>query len=1130
MPVNCAKLLPNTADVRVKQQAPNPVTFPNLLVLQARSAGEQMPPLPIRRETALAARRHVWRWLRCGSVDGLPWTNGNGIHRAMKFRTTTIWIALISTGMLCLAVGAVRIPRKPKPAPERPALERPATNQGGDRASVPVIPMRVASAAATSVSSTNGVIGTSTQRQPQTQRQHALSQQQRIENFDRRPPAERAAQSRFGAVGNFVAAPSSVPPIGQNQQQSGYQEPEAWPFHRKSTSSSGYSAQTLPTQGSAAQDTSNSRSGSRVDDWPYQPTAREAANPETFQATNSNTPNNWPAPPLTPQATQSAAPPTEQFPTNAPTYPSHQRPDFAATQQQPPSGHVATSNDLLNPALAFGGVPTNGPKFQPQHSQPTMSRSSYAPAQPPGQPVIANDFEITQPQHSLSRMTDPFADPSASSTSGSVAALPSQPALPVPSPSLADLPAPVPSSGQSHNVLEAGHAGSDSRVIQAYAESVTPRNYVTVGQWSGPQNRPVQSIQRVSFDACPDCEDVQRIPAESLINPYAARANAYPASVAMPHEAGQLAELPREYAPWWDEVINKPMRAAPSTRPINVESLIFEAIEHSPQVTAFRIDPIIRETQILEEVAEFDWQTFLETKFDDSNDPIGNSLTTGDNSDRFTDKHFTSRFGVEKRLEQGGSLDVTQNFGLQDNNSTFFTPRDQGTSRLELNFTQPLLRGAGQTYNESRTVLAMLDHQISEDDLQDSLQDHLVEVYTTYWNLYRARAVRLQKERLLRRAIDVEQKLAARQGIDAVRRQVLRARAAIASRRSEIARADMEVRNAESRLRLLVNSPGLKQSTVVELLPIEAPMSEYMSVSMRGSVETALQNRPDIRRAIKQMKETAVRLEVSKNELLPKLDFVLGTYVAGLRGKSQIDTAWTNQFRDGRPGYSVGLMLQYPLGNRAAKARYARREWEVARTLKEFEASVESSMSEVELAVREFETSYQEMLSRFQSMIAADTEANYLLERWRLLPGNDQTTSFLLEDLLDAQERVAMEEQDFVEAQVAYVLSVVRLKRASGILLNCDCGNSPVSFMTPVPRGIAQPKPLPQPVGQRPALPAPTPANAKLTPPLPVLPKAQTSATPRAETPQPTESSLDQPSIIPLPGQAPLPVPARSQL
>ena len=739
-----------------------------------------------------------------------------------------------------------------------------------------------------------------------------------------------------------------------------------------------------------------------------------------------------------------------------------------------------TSDDLLDPAFAFG--------------QQSRSASTQLPTTPTHENLMANQFGVTQPHRpSLSQLAEPFG--STSSLTGTPshpvlsAAAPSQRHVQSSGPSLTSLPAPQPSPNPSQSTLEAGHAGamtspgSGNQVVQAYAESVTPRKYVTVGQWSGPQSRPVRSIQQVSFDSCPDCEDVSRIPAESLINPYASRANRYPEQTPQAVAAGQLVRLPHDYAPWWDEVINKPLRAAPSTYPVNVESLILAAIEYSPRVTAFRIDPIIRETQILEEAAEFDWRSFLETKFDDSNDPVGNALTTGNNADRFKDKHLTSRVGVEKRLAQGGTFDVTQNFGLQDNNSRFLVPNQQGTSRLELNYTQPLLRGAGQTYNESRTILAMLDHQISEGELQESLQDHLLEVYTTYWNLYRARAVRLQKERLLMRAIEVEQQLAAGQEIDSVRRQVLRTRAAIASRRSEIVRADMEVRNAESRLRLLVNSPGLKQSTFVELLPVEAPMSEYLPVSMRGSVETALQNRPDIRRAITQMKETAVRLEVSKNELLPKMDLVLGTYVAGLRGQSQVDTAWTNQFRDGRPGYTVGLMMEYPLGNRAAKARYARREWEVAKTLKEFEASVEASMSEVELAVRELETSYQEMLSRFQSMIAADTEANYLLERWRQMPGNDQTTSFLLEDLLDAQERVAVEEQDFVEAQVAYVISVVRLKRASGILLSCDCSESPVSFMTPAPRGVAQPNPLPQPIGQRPALPAPQPARPELRQP-----------------------------------------------
>jgi len=48
--------------------------------------------------------------------------------------------------------------------------------------------------------------------------------------------------------------------------------------------------------------------------------------------------------------------------------------------------------------------------------------------------------------------------------------------------------------------------------------------------------------------------------------------------------------------------------------------------------------------------------------------------------------------------------------------------------------------------------------------------------------------------------------------VDAVQRQVLRARAAVATRRSEIVRARTSIRNAESQLRLLVNDPVLVQA------------------------------------------------------------------------------------------------------------------------------------------------------------------------------------------------------------------------------------------------------------------------------------------------------------------------------
>lgn len=574
--------------------------------------------------------------------------------------------------------------------------------------------------------------------------------------------------------------------------------------------------------------------------------------------------------------------------------------------------------------------------------------------------------------------------------------------------------------------------------INPYAE-VTPRGKVTANQWKGPIERPIHKIEQTSFTSRVHSDDDGAIPAEALLSGYSGRAADYPDKVNPVIPDGQLKEIPRDYAPWWDGVINRSFRGQSTSLDVDAESLVLKALENSPQVTAMRIDPTIREWIIYEEMADFDWTAFLDTNYDTRSEPIGSSLIRGSTGiNRYRDDNVTSRGGLKKKLDNGGRLDVSQRVGYQDNNAAYFIPADQGTTRMEVNFTQPLLRGAGSTVAQSRIVLAQLDQSFSSYELSEKLQDHLVSVYQAYWSLYRARANRLQKERLLERAAAISKLLEARQGIDSLNRQVLRSKAAVASRRSEVIRADTTIRNVESQLRLLVNSSDLKEHSQLELLPTEIPMLDEMDVSLRGSVETALTHRPDVAQAIQRIKAETLRLGVARNELLPKLDVLFGTYVLGLQGHGDVSQSFQDQFTRGRPSFTVGVLFEYPLGNRAAKARHERREWELMKAVKEFEASVESGMTDVEISVREMQTAYQEMLSHFQAMVAAENEASYLEERWKLLPGNDQSLSFLLENLLDAQVRVAAEEADFVNSQVGYVLSVVNLKRSTGILLNCN--------------------------------------------------------------------------------------------
>ena len=327
---------------------------------------------------------------------------------------------------------------------------------------------------------------------------------------------------------------------------------------------------------------------------------------------------------------------------------------------------------------------------------------------------------------------------------------------------------------------------------------------------------------------------------------------------------------------------------------------------------------------------------------------------------------------------------------------------------------------------------------MSQDKVVEELQEHLLRVTQAYWELFRARAELCQRTRVLEEAETILANLEGRDQLDATDRQILRARSAVANRRSEIARAVTSVKNAESQLRLLVNDPLLLQSTTLEFLPREQPTTIPVDVSMREALTTALLNRPDISQAIRSIRSTSVRLGVAQQEILPQLDMFVSAYVAGLEGDSRVFSAFGNQFADGRPGYTVGFAFDVPLGNRAARAQLERKQWEMTRATSLFRATVEQALTETEVAIREVHTTYKEMIGRYEAMVASDNETKFLMDRWRTLSGLDDSATLLLEDLLESQSRRADEEAAFVLAQVNYSVALVRLRQSMGTLLRRD--------------------------------------------------------------------------------------------
>ncbi len=614
----------------------------------------------------------------------------------------------------------------------------------------------------------------------------------------------------------------------------------------------------------------------------------------------------------------------------------------------------------------------------------------------------------------------------------------------------------------SRSESAAARAGWSSRVKLICWSGVLTAAWLSYSAWAGPQaQNPSSQTPRFDPRASVQLGFIANEEPQHEPQPFPQRVATFapPSDFPAPEDSAPLAPIPRQSqtanveddaqvpdlsAAWWAVFVAAPLRETTTPISLTIEDILIRAIRHSSQVRVFSDLPLIRETSIVEADAAFDWTAFLDTRWQDLNDPVGNTLTTdntgpsgGPTVTRYLNDQFTSQGGLRKKTRDGGTLQFSEQLGWQRTNSTFFTPNPQGTSRLVLGYTHPLLRGSGQVYNESLICLAQLDTAIATDEFSRQLQSHLLEVLRAYWGLYLERANLAQKLQSLKRAADTLALLKQRQQLDAVRTQILRARAEVATRRSQVIRGQMGVKNAEDRIRALVNDPAFGDYDTVELMPTETPTVRESPLNMSLALSTAVTTRPEVNQSLRQIQAGCTRLNMSKNEVLPMLNLVTETYVAGLQPNNAF-SAFNNSFTSGAPGYTVGVQFEMPLGNRAPQARRERREMELRQLRNQYETTLNTLQLEVKVSVREVETALAEMLSQFRAMDASTAELQYLEQRFERLPGEDGNASLMLDNLLLAQQRLATNEFNFLTAQVTYNLALWNVKKATGELLQTE--------------------------------------------------------------------------------------------
>src|SRR5512146_90980 len=375
-------------------------------------------------------------------------------------------------------------------------------------------------------------------------------------------------------------------------------------------------------------------------------------------------------------------------------------------------------------------------------------------------------------------------------------------------------------------------------------------------------------------------------------------------------------------------------------------------------------------------------------------------------------------------LLTGGNVDLNYspsrtNVNQDVANGFLFNPA--WTGGLALTLTQPLLRNAGLDINKTFIRIAQNNATVEEHVFRDRVLTVLATVEQTYWEVVFANENLKVAEAALKAAQELlaSNRAKAKAGVMSIV-DVLQAEAAVASRVEQVLVAEKAIRDQEDQLRRLLN-PGEEELRLdMRLTPTDQPVGALEPISLQEAIDIAIDQRPEIVQAKKNLETSEINTKFAKNQLLPTLSFQGTMGMAGL-GKDYGDSLSKNLSGDFY-NYGAGLVLSYPLGNRSAWSTYSRRQIEG----KNAEASLVSVRQQIIVGVREAVRRVQTDFKRIETTRSARIMAEKQLqaEQERLKVGLS-TTRFVL----DFQRDLATAQGNELRAIVDYNKSLSNLAR-----------------------------------------------------------------------------------------------------
>jgi len=486
----------------------------------------------------------------------------------------------------------------------------------------------------------------------------------------------------------------------------------------------------------------------------------------------------------------------------------------------------------------------------------------------------------------------------------------------------------------------------------------------------------------------------------------------------------------------------------------------------APQQTPTAYDPAITETDpfrgVESALALFDAQLSSSLTWERLNRPQNFNSGTGalifPQNLQGDQGNWTS--GITKRTATGATWGFANSTIYDNNNSPIREVPSTWTTNYDFTFSQPLLQGAGVTYNRIAgpdsfeniygrplfrgVLLARINADISLADFEAGVRNLVSDTEQSYWELYFA------YRNLEARKAGRDSSLEAWRKVHALmvegsrggeRDKEAQAREQYFFFRSEVEQALTDVYRSESRLRYMM---GISASDGRLIRPADEPTTARIAFDWQQSLVEALSRSAELRKQKWVIKQRELELTAAKNLILPRLDLVgrwrflgMGQELINqnynpyesnnddpLRGTDAYSTMFSGQFQE----WQAGAQFLMPLGFRRELATVRHHQLQLARERARLQdEELEASHALVD-AVRNVDTNFALAQTNFNRRVAAERQVDAVQAAY-------DAGQVTLDQLLDAQRRRAEAESAYYRALVDYNRSISQLHFRKGSLL-----------------------------------------------------------------------------------------------